>query len=121
MRMKAYKRLRQLIMSHFPGYSMRDPTTTEICSRLAFDCLNELVKLGFLESYSAVKKRAPNYPHHYYLRDAPERIRPAVLRQLHNLEKQGFLKETLDYGGVGKGRNYTWAYWKLMKVAGDEA
>jgi len=104
------KRFQEMILEivdrWLPSYSSPYYSdTTFIARELARQHRKELIEMGLLPP-----NREETHYHHPDVEDGWY-IQSAVLRQLNNLHKEGKIKKKLDYGGRGKGRNFTYIRW----------
>ncbi|MBW2672019.1 MAG: hypothetical protein JRD89_01220 [Deltaproteobacteria bacterium] len=107
MKKEVKKRFQEMILdvvqnlSLYPSPYYSD--TTIIAQEVARKYRRELIEMGLLspqESYWHARSVVDGWW-----------IHDKVLRQLNNLHKEGKIAKRMDYGGEGKGRNYTFIRW----------
>ena len=80
--------------------------TSIICYKIAKDYGRKIINLEII-------KEIEHNPFHPRAEIISWDIHDKVLRQLNNLAKEELVIKRLDYGGEGKGRNYTFGRWSL--------
>lgn len=88
-------------LSIYPDQYTSD--TTIITYKIVNECRGSLFRKGIFKNE---KINSDNRFLEYHLQ-------PTVLRLIHKLEKNGYIKIKLDYGGEGKGRNWTFLRLRL--------
>jgi hypothetical protein len=115
MKKKVKERFQEMIMEslkEMPTYpSNHQSDTTWISVNLARKHEKELVEMGIVPEELLSIPFIPTIPNQPRDSVIGWRIQNRVLRQLNNLHKSGKVEKTIDYGGEGKGRNYTFIRW----------